>query len=457
MTETPPTPTGAPIDPAEVERLRARVAELEAQVVAAEGAPSGKPAGRRSAWWGLGSAVLVILACVLAPLSVTSVWASNQISDTEQYVETVAPLADDPAVQDAVADEVTAAILESLDVEQVTSDLLASLAELENVPPRLAVALPGLAVPLTSGVENFTRTQVENVLASEQFATVWEQVNRVAHEQVVNLLEGNQGDAVSAQDDQITLNLGPIIEEVKQRLVDQGFTLAEKIPAIDREFVLVQSGSISDAQFAYEALNALGLWLPFIALALLALGVALARDRRRTLFKGAIGVALGMVLLGVALTVARLWYVEATPADILTEEAAGSVFDTLVRFLRTGLRALGVLALFVAFAAFIAGPSTGAVRTRGLFQGGIGSLRGGAEAAGWNTGRFGTWTYAHRTALRVGVFIVAGLLLMSWDQPTGWVVVGTAVVVLLALLVVEFLATPPASSREDARTAGTPV
>ena len=442
-------------DPDEVERLRARVAELESQIATTDhAAPPAHEPGRRSRWWALGSAVLLTLACVLAPISVTSVWASAEISDTDQYVETVAPLADDPAVQRAVANEVTDAVIENLDIEQVANDLLVTLGELENVPPRLAAVLPGLAVPITNGVENFTRTQVNNVLASDQFAAVWAQVNRIAHQQVVTLLEGNEGGAVSAQGDTITLNLGPIIDQVQTRLVDQGFTLAENIPPVDRSFVLVQSGSISDAQAVYQLLNTLGVWLPFIALALFAAGVALARDRRRALLKGALGVAGAMVALGVALTVARLWYVGATPADILTEEAAGSVFDTLVRFLRTGLRALGVLALLVALAAFLTGPSTGAVRTRAALEGGVGSLRGGAEAAGWNTGRFGTWTYAHKTGLRIAAFLTGGLVVMFWTRPSAWVVVGVALVVVLALLLIEFLASPPKASPE---AVGTPA
>ena len=428
----------------EVERLRARVAELEAQVTAAEGAPPppGKPA-RRSAWWAVSSAILITLACVLAPLSVTSVWASTQVSDTDAYVETVSPLADDPAVQTAIANKVTTVIFENLDVKGFTDDALAALAQQPNVPPRVADALPTLAVPITNGVESFTRTEVNKFFASPAFPKIWDQVNRVAHEQVTKLLEGNQGGAVSAQDNTITLNLGPIIAQVKERLVAQGFGLANNIPVVNQSFVLVQSDAITSAQSFYRLLNTLGAWLPFIALALFAGGVVLARDRRRALLKGALGVTGAMIVLGVGLAIARTWYVGSTPANILTEQAAGSVFDTLVRFLRTGLRALAILGLVAALAAFLTGPSTAAVRTRSTLGGGIGSLRGSAEAAGWQTGRFGTWTYAHKRALQISAVVAGGLVLMFWTQPTGWVVVWTALVVVLALAVIEFLGRPP--------------
>jgi hypothetical protein len=431
----------------EVQQLRARVAELEAQLATTASPPPAAPAeGRRSRWWAASSAVLIVLACLLAPLAVASVWASTQISDTDAYVETVAPLADDPAVQRAIADEVTTAIFANLEVEQLTTQALDALAQQDDIPPRVAAALPALATPITDGVEGFTRTQVRNLLGTPQFANLWAEVNRVAHQQVVTLLEGNQGGVVSAQGDTVTLNLGPIIDEVRTRLVDRGFTLASNIPDIDRSFVLVQSESVADAQAVYRLLNTLGLWLPVAVLLTFVGGVLLAGDRRGATLKGALGITASMIVLGAALAVFRSVYVQETPADILSAAAAGNVFDTLVRFLRTSLRAVAVLGLVVAIAAFLAGPSAAAVRIRSLFGGGIGSLRGGAEAAGWRTGRFGTWAHTYRQPLRASVLLAAGLTLVFWSRPTAWVVVWLALLVVLLLAVVEFLATPPTTA-----------
>lgn len=427
-------------DAEELARLRARVAELEA--VRPTDAPAGQASGGGTTR-AFAATVLIVIACLLAPLSVASVWASTVVSDTDQYVETVAPIADDPGVQSAIADEVTAVIIENLDIAGVTAEALDTLAEQENMPPRVADALPALAVPLTRGIEDFTRTQAGNLVASDEFETVWAEVNRVAHSQVITLLEGNEGGAITAQDDQVTLNLAPVIEAVKTRLVDQGFALAERIPAVDRTFVLVESGGISQAQQFYSVLNTLGVWLPFIAVGLFAVGVLLARDRRRALLRGALGVTAAMIALGVALTLVRMMYVETTPANVLTAESAGTVFDTLVRFLRTGLRATAVLALLVALAAFLTGPSAAASRARSLFDRGVGSARGGADAAGWHLDPVGNWVYAHKGGLRLATFIAGGLALMFWTRPTAWTVVVVALLVVIVLAVVEFLGQPP--------------
>ena len=120
----------------------------------------------------------------------TSVWASTQVSDTEQYVQTVAPLAEDPAVQSAIAQDVTRAVLEYIDVETLTTEMLQTLAQ-ENVPRGSPRRSRRSQCP-SATASSFTRTQVDRIVASPQFAVVWERVNRVAHEQVVTLLEGTR-------------------------------------------------------------------------------------------------------------------------------------------------------------------------------------------------------------------------------------------------------------------------
>ncbi|KAB7743033.1 hypothetical protein GA707_15430 [Nostocoides sp. F2B08] len=435
-----PTAATSTDDARELARLRARVAELEAaQTAASPQAPTGRHDSTRS----FVSAVLIIIACLLAPVSVLSVWASTVVSQTDRYVETVAPIADDPGVQAAIADEVTAAVMENLDVADVTTQALQVLSEQENMPPRVAAALPALAGPLTRGIEDFTRTQTGNFVASDQFQIVWAEVNRIAHAQLVDLLEGDTSGAITAQNNQITLNLGPVIEEVSARLVDQGFELAANVPAVDRTFVLAESEGIGQAQRFYGVLNTLGVWLPIVAVALLAAGVLLAADRRRALLRGSLGVAVAMIALGAGLTLVRTYYVETTPADILTADTAGNVFDMLVRFLRTSLRATGVLALLVALAAFVTGPAPFAVRIRSVVDRGIGHARGSADDAGWHLDTVGRWVYRYKSTLWMITFVVAGLALMFWDSPTVGDVVLVALIVIVVLAVIAFLGRPP--------------
>src|SRR4051812_35914606 len=432
---------------AELQQLRDRIAELEGQLAAAPAGPAvdttGAPAKREPGRWRAPvAAVLVVVGCVLAPLAVTAVWANRQVSDTDRYVETVAPLAKDPAVQAAVATRVSAAVLDALNVPALTSDIVDGLAK-QDLPPRAVRGLRALEVPLNNGIESFVGSSVSKVISSDQFAALWVEANRAAHDALVKLLSGEQTGAVTAQNGEVTLNLGPIIAQVKQQLIDAGYTVAERIPPIDKSFVLVQSDAVTKAQGFYSLLNTLGYWLPIIALVLLALGVYIARGHRRALIGASIGVVVGMLVVGVALAIGRVYYLDAVPSDVLPREAAENIFDTIVRFLRTGLRATAVLALVVAIGAFFSGPAPTATRARAFFSRGIGGARDSAEAHGVQTGAFGTWIYAHKRAIWLTIVIAGGFTLTFWSRPTAGIVVVTALVVLVLVGIVELLARPP--------------
>jgi len=81
------------------------------------------------------------------------------------------------------------------------------------------------------------------------------------------------------------------------------------------------------------------------------------------------------------LAVFRTIYLDALPPQVLPHDAAAVAYDTIVAYLRLGLRAVLVLALVVAAGALVTGPSTTAVRTRQRLTAAIGQLRGGAEEA----------------------------------------------------------------------------
>ena len=430
---------------AELSRLRAENAALRAQGQAAAAPRPPRPGGRQR-WRSIVAVLLIVLGCVLAPLAGVAVWARNQVTNTDRYVTTVTPLASDPAIQQAITDQITAQVFTYIDVQALTTqvvDALSTRVEGRGLPPQASAALQGLAGPIANGVQGFVRTQVERIVQSQAFEDAWVQANRVAHEALVKALTGEGGGSVTIENDTVTLNLGPFIQTVKQQLVAQGFTLAERIPAVDKSFVLFQSADITRARSAFNLLNTLGNWLPVVALVLLAIGIYVAKDHRRALVGAALGVAGGMVLLGLSLAVFRSIYLDAVPAAVLPHDAAAVLYDTIVRFLRAGLRSVLVLALVVAAAGFLTGQSTTAVRTRQGLAGGLGWVRGSAEHAGLGTGPVGSWVYANKKALRIGAVILASLALVFWSQPTGKVVLLLAGLLLVALALIELLGRPP--------------
>jgi hypothetical protein len=429
----------------EVERLRAEVASLRSRLRQRNQGDKGPVAqgGRvaRQRWRTVVASVLIVVACVLAPLSAVAVWTKNQVTNTDRYVRTMAPLASEPAIQSALTDRITARIFANVDVKALYNQAVDALAK-QGLPPSRAAQLQSFAVPVANGVESFTHSQVAKIVQSPAFANAWVQINRQAHAALVKAMTGEGGGAVTIKNDTVTLNLGPLIHTVKQQLTASGFNLAAKIPETNATFVLFQSSAITKAQSGFNLLNTLGIWLPIIVLALIALGVYVAKSHRRALVGASLGVAAGMLVLALGLAIFRSAYLNALPSTV-SHDAAAVLYDTLVRYLRLGLRSVLVLALVLALGAFLTGPSVTAVRTRDGLTRGLAWLRGRGESAGLRTGPVGSWVYAHKQALRIGAVAAAGLALVFWGQPTGKVIILLAVLLLVVLAIIEFLGRPP--------------
>ncbi|HKO85384.1 MAG TPA: hypothetical protein VJ140_12675, partial [Actinomycetota bacterium] len=323
---------------AELERLRSENAALRAQSGRGGAAdqdtvrlPSGRSAARQR-WRTVVATLLIVVACVLAPLSVVAVWTRNQVTNTDRYVATVSPLASDPAIQNAIADQITAQVFTYIDIRGLTTQAAEALAQRGNLPPRLADQLQAFSVPIANGVQSFTRDQVGKVVASDAFTNAWIQANRTAHAELVKALTGEGGGAITVENDTVSVNLAAFVQTVKAQLVASGFTLAERIPEVNASFVLFQSKDITRVRSGFNLLNTLGVWLPIIMLILLVLGVYVAKDHRRALVGAAVGVAVSMVVLALALAIFRSIYLDAVPANLLPHDAAAVLYDTIVRF-----------------------------------------------------------------------------------------------------------------------------
>jgi hypothetical protein len=377
-------------------------------------------------WRTVVASVLIVLGCVLAPLSVLGVWARSQVTDTDRYVETMAPLASHPDVQESLTNRITIAIMQYVDVSDLVRETADALAG-AGLPPRAADALRGLSGPAEAGARSFIHDQVSRVVKSDAFATAWETVNRVAHQQLVAVLSGKSQGAVTVQGDTVTLDLAAFVLSVKQQLINAGFTLAARIPDLHLQFTIIQSEDIKRGQKLYRFVDRFGYILPFVTLVLLAGGVIAAKNRRRAAVWAGLGVAISMVLLGAGLALGRHVYLDRLPVSVSSATAA-AVFDTTVRFLRTGLRSVLVIGLIVAAGAFLSGPSSAAVSTRAAFRRVFARTRGNP------------WVYRNRVPLRIAVVGIACLAYVFWNYPTGKVALLLAILVVLAFAAIELLA-----------------
>jgi hypothetical protein len=418
----------------EIGRLRAELAELRSRQAAQAGR-------RRIGWRALVSVVLIFLGCLLAPISVLGVWGANQVSNTNRYVANMEPLVHEPAVQNALTDKITAQITSQINVTAYADQAAAALNS--KGLTRAGTLLQAVAPQISGAVDGFIHGQVFNIVASPQFAQLWVQANFRIHQAVVKALSGQGNGAITTSNGKVVLNLGPFIDLVKQDLVARGFTIVAKIPSINPTFALFSDKYLVKAQTGYRLVNDLKIVLPILALLLLAAGVYVARSHRRALIGAGLGLAASMLVLAAGLLIFRSIYLNSVPSNVLPSDAAAVLFDTLVRFIKESLRALLVVGLVVAAAAFVTGPSVTAIKMRSATASGLTWLREKFEHAGVRTGPVGTWTYAHRTALRISAVALAALIFVFWGQPSAVLVIVLVILLLLVLGLVELIGTRP--------------
>lgn len=409
---------------AAVEQLRTRVAALEADLA------SRVP---RHRWRSFFAALLIVIGCIFAPLGAVAAWTADEVGNTDRYVDTVAPLASDPDIQAAAANRVTNAVMEHIDL----ATLLEGAAPADR--PRLEKALGMLGGALENAVRSFVHDKAQDIVASDTFKKIWTDANRRIHAAVDKALTGSADSAVKINNDSVTVDLGPVVDQVKQRLVAEGMTVAGKIPEVHTDFTVLRADNIGKVKTGFQALEVAGFWLPVIAVVLIAAGVLLSVHRRRTLVISALAFAFAMLILGLGLSVFRVVYLNALP-DNVSQPAAGAVYDTLTRYLRTTVRMTVVLGVVIALAAWLTGHGRRATLVRQLWNSGIGAVRSTADRAGLRTGPVGPFVHRYRAWITWVLVAAAILTYLLWSYPTGWVVVGIALVLLLALAVVEFLA-----------------
>lgn len=399
----------------------------ETPTPATEPAKTAESANKAPRWRRALVAVLVALSCILAPLSVVAVWTRNQLLETERYVENVTPLASDPAILDAAALNATAALFDNVDVEQEIRDAL----------PRRSRQL---ASPLTALIRQFTERAAREALGSDAFQTIWEKANEVAHTQVENALTGG-GDVVSTKDGKIILDLSQVLVQVRELLNERGITVFDSIPLdeLTLRFQLFDASGLETAQEVVKVLDTLAFVLPILFAGFLALAIWLSPNRRRTIIRWGIGLAIASGITALIALLGRGIYLDSASGPGLPREALAATWDTLLRFLRGGLRAMMALGLLVAFVAWILGPTRLAVKIRSTARDTVGGMGDRAEVHGYDFGRFGRFVNHYERRLQIAGVVVTLLLVLFADRISASRLIWALVLLVVYIGAVQFV------------------
>jgi hypothetical protein len=303
--------------------------------------------------------ILVIAASVLAFLAIFTSWVDRQLLDTNEWVDTSGRLLEDKEISDAVATYAVDQLYANVDVARL-------------LKRRLPDGLDQFASPAAAGVRELATRGTKRAFQSTRVQNLWKDANRVAHTQLVAILEDKSA-AISSQNGKVVLDLQPIIYQLSDRLgfkkqVVQAIKKGEQTGRLKPGFgqlEIADSKQLDTAQTVTKILNGLAWLFTIGTLVLFALAVWLARGRH---WMVVLGYGLGLIAAGLAAIAIRS-ALEGPIVDSLakTEEAkvpAQHAWDIGTSLLHSIASSVIVLGVLVVVASFLASPANSAVSIR---------------------------------------------------------------------------------------------
>lgn len=437
------TQIDAPPPHADVAALAGRVRLLEAENARLSASSDQEPPDRRRAWWrGVLSAILIVIATILVPVSIVTGWARIQLVDEEAFVATMAPLVDDPAVQGLIIDETVDAINAQVDFDALTASVFDGIVDL-GLPPRAAQALGLLQAPAADGLRGLVDQTVTRVVESDAFSDVWAGTTRAAHRALTTAATSDGGGLVVRTADGVGIQLGAIVERVKENLVDRGVGIAQLIPTVDRVIIIGEGDNLALLRTGYALANVVGWWLPVVALGLFGLGIVVARRRSTAILGTGVGLAIGGATLAVSLSLGGAAVGVVAGSLDLSASALDVIYAQLVDAMRRTGVVVALLGVFVAVLGWIMGGSRAAASVRGTVRGLNATARTKLAARGLDTGGFGAWLARYRVLVRTAVALLAVVWMLSLRPLSFADVVLVIVVAVIVAWILELLQKRP--------------
>jgi hypothetical protein len=457
VTDTIAEPPTADTTTADLEK---RIAQLEAEnarLAAASGDDGTGGAKKERAhggrWRAFVSALCIVIAAVLVPVSIVAAWARSELVDEQTFVATLAPLADDPQVQNLVITEAMDAIDAKVDFSQLTGNVIDGIAGL-GLDARATKALRLLQQPAADGLHNLVQTGVTKVVQSQAFSDVWATAVRGAHRALVTTATSDGNGVFVLTDQGLGMKLGPIIEQVKQKLVDSGVGVASLIPTIDKTIIIGDGSAVTTIRTVYSIAVTAGLWLPLITLALFAAGILIARRRSVAVLGTGIALFIGGGTLAMVFSVGTLLVANAASQLKLSPSALDVIYGALVDNMRSTAAIAALLGVLIAIIGWVTGRWGPARRLRGLVGGLNASARTALAARGMDTGRFGLWLGRQRILVRTIVVVLAVLWLLALRPLSAGDVFLVVIVALLVIWALELLQKRPDDAERAAAARG---
>jgi hypothetical protein len=295
--------------------------------------------------------VLIGLGVLLTVLAIFAVWAERQLLDTDDWVDTSSELLEDPAIRTALGDYLTTELSSNVDLEQAVA---------QRLPPQAQQ----LAGPIAGALQQAANAAANRALESGRLLNAWEEVNRAAHQKLIDLVE-EKGE-FQGEGGEVALELKPLVEQIADE-VGLPPDVADRLPEDTASLTIIRADQIESAQKIVNLLKGLAIVFTLLALGSFALAIYLSEGRRpmTVLWCGLGLIAAGIVVLA-ARSLAGDAVVDSLVVNPSNEEAGSHAWSIGTSLMKSiGITAIIYGVLFV-IASWLASATRSATSVRRL-------------------------------------------------------------------------------------------
>ena len=269
------------------------------------------------------------LAVTLILVSILTFWLNRTLTDTNTYVETVAPLAKKPEVIDFTSDKITKAIMENAPVNELAGELLKP----EEVAGKNELQIRNL---LSTKISN----SAKKALSDPKFSELWLSTNQTIHSSFVKQLDSSG--------ENLTIDFGPTINSTKSLLNNTDLkSVSDKLEIKDGQAVVnLDGGSFETARDSYKKFKALSLGIVIVAIIFAGLAVLISTHHLKT-FR-IITLSAGVVSLIFALLLKAPSLVSAENINEIDKNFVITLADILTQNLQKMCLIIGIVLISIA-------------------------------------------------------------------------------------------------------------
>ena len=294
--------------------------------------------------------VLFALGTLVFLVGSLTVWVKRQALDTDAWVATSANLLENDEVRQALSVYIVDQLYANAEPQQVLE---------EELPENLQ----GLAGPIAGALRQPAVEGVDRFLQRPRVQSLWEDVNRAAHQELIAVLEDDTRGNITTGGGTVTLNLRTLVVNIGTEL-GFGEQLDSRLPPDAGQIAILKSDQLEAAQTGVKAIKWMSSIVILIAFACYTGAIWLAAGRRAMLRN--VGAAL--LLVGILLLVIRRavgnYIVDALASGESVRGAVNSTWLIGTNLLGEIAWALVIYGVVILLGTWLAGPSRYATRAR---------------------------------------------------------------------------------------------